>query len=337
MVRLIEKIAYIAARPPARNERVDHFSVADFDPEQVREYRAVVLRFNKNSHDIIAKIKGNPDSIIYCKPLFLEKDDPGEMSAYDKEFLDDIFSGQDLYSYCQGKRDYIDKVNNRIAEMQESTKTHVSSSYDLALKVIRYLYSRDMPLKPVRFHKSIYGYLYPAVDIFFPNNSYQEFILVDFLKNKNLIDGEFIDKIHLCNHCHSAYINFRETCPACSSADINEEDLIHHFSCGYMGPDSDFADSQGMVCPKCKHLLKHLGVDYDRPSEVFICNQCSNILQEPAVHTLCIHCGKPSIPENLFHLKLYNYRLTALGISSAISGVIYSIQEEYAKNLDLLI
>lgn len=156
------------------------------------------------------------------------------------------------------------------------------------------------------------GYSYPAVNDFFgitPGEGYS--ILREFYKDKALA-RTLIDKVSLCPTCNYHTINFREVCPKCKSLDINIESIYHHFSCGYIGPATDFnsANSDMMKCPKCDKFLRHIGLDYEKPSDTFICKDCNFICSEPAVEFKCFYCGIVAPAEDTVVSNVYSYHAT---------------------------
>jgi DNA-directed RNA polymerase subunit RPC12/RpoP len=46
------------------------------------------------------------------------------------------------------------------------------------------------------------------------------------------------------------------TCPACGAAGLEIFPLLHHMMCAYVGPASDFAQTDdGYICPKCQRAI----------------------------------------------------------------------------------
>ena len=62
-------------------------------------------------------------------------------------------------------------------------------------------------------------------------------------------------------------------CPKCKIKKLFSEYSIHHFVCGYVGPESDFFQDKKLICTKCNRELRHIGVDYDKAS---IITECKN-------------------------------------------------------------
>jgi RNA polymerase subunit RPABC4/transcription elongation factor Spt4 len=197
-------------------------------------------------------------------------------------------------------------------------------------KVLRQLYTRDGRLVPVIDSKAHTGYNYPMLSEHYHNgNTPEMYKLLQSATEREYLRPKFIDKLHLCSNCYSAFINFRETCPKCESTDLVTENLIHHFVCAYVGPEHDFLSGDYMVCPKCNRLLRHIGVDYDKPSLIYNCRNCSNLFQEPVMEAFCFSCHKRNPVEALIDMPVYSYELTAIGEETAQNGFSRDVKEEF--------
>lgn len=121
------------------------------------------------------------------------------------------------------------------------------------------------------------------------------------------------DYMYVCPHCTSPHIHIRESCPKCRSIDISTEDLVHHFSCAHVGPLSAFEKTnewqKNLECPKCNKILKHIGVDYDKPSEVNKCGSCDHQFQQPYMLARCSECCTETSVSALVKTPIYEYRM----------------------------
>ncbi len=309
-------------------------------PEEIHEalllpYRAIFIRDDNHCTEIVRYIKQSQKEQVYLKPLYIYRDHPQSNSQIDT-VVDGIVTDEKVEDYYTRYRSTIDTIHSHIERLLPYTQIQHNEEYNLELKIVRHLYSRTKPLSVIFSSQTLYGYTYPLVDILLGEKSYQEFILIDFLKNRKLVDGSFVDKVHHCPHCYSAYLNFREVCVKCGSSNIRGEDLIHHYRCGYEGPESDYVQGREEVCPKCHRVLKQIGVDFDRPAQVFSCNDCNQIFQEPDVDVFCINCGKITEVEKVLKRTIEEYRLTALGENSAVNGILFNLQDELRGTLDLV-
>ena len=128
-----------------------------------------------------------------------------------------------------------------------------------------------------------------------------------------------IDRIHTCPVCGDSHLIFLESCPQCKSSDIKEESIIHHFRCANVSPESTYLYDGELRCPKCKKMLKHIGVDYDRPASMYTCQECGKTFINSEMRVKCTNCGTNSSPNKLKPLNVQEYRLTQKGIDAFAS------------------
>lgn len=272
--------------------------------------------------------------------LFLDIHMP-DMSGF--EFLDEIEIKEDmqiilmtgdedyaLQAFEYGITDYLlkpfsairfRKSVSRAIERLKSEGQSSSTENVLLRKALQLAHSRNKDIVPVPSRTSKLGYTYPLLTI---NLDYEnEFTALDILdsaEKEGLLTGEFVDYIYSCNSCYNGLLHFREACPKCQSSHLHIEDLVHHFPCAYVGPVSDFVKSESsdiMECPKCKRILKHIGVDYDKPSVMYSCQQCDHEFQDPHIKAKCHDCGADTRVERLVKRKVKKYKLTKLGRDAA--------------------
>ena len=82
-----------------------------------------------------------------------------------------------------------------------------------------------------------------------------------------------------------------------------------------------------LVCPKCATQLRHIGADYDRPLENYLCNECGQSFIEPLVIARCLACGAENPTEALVPRQVYALRLSERGRLAARTG---SLEDIYA-------
>ena len=256
------------------------------------------------------------------------------------EFLDEIEDNHNVkVVLVTGKKDFAVKAfdyaisdylvkpvsRNRFKESVQRIRKSVSVQSDsdfpsnlLLLKLIRFMHSRDISfLEPVPSRKSLLGYSYAMLteNLDFDNEADALDILEEAEKDE-IISGKFVDTIYLCNSCSNSYLNIREVCPNCDSSHLVSNDLIHHFSCAYMGEISEFKAAgygETLICPKCEKKLKHIGVDYDKPAAIFNCQGCAHSFQDPLIRAKCLNCGADQKVEHLVKKEVKKYHLTAKG------------------------
>lgn len=126
----------------------------------------------------------------------------------------------------------------------------------------------------------------------------------------------FIERMHVCPSCNDTHLLFFESCPKCQSSDIHEEAVIHHFRCANVSPESTYQWDGELRCPKCKHLLRHIGVDYDKPSSIYTCHQCDNNFMYPDMRVLCTQEQRVWRPDQLRAVDVEEYEFTPEGIKA---------------------
>lgn len=331
----LEMILHITDVEHTETKGIHYTSFDTFTIEQITDAKAVVFDNHADLMNILLQVKKDNRDLVYLKPLFVWSDEHLS-NPFLIEIVDGIIMGEKVQDYILRFSGMIDKINDTVKDLVPYHGIENNDEYGIELKAIRHLYSRGKELTPVRSSETMHGYTYPILQLYLGANSYQEFILIDFLKNRDMVVGTFVDKIHHCPHCYSAYLNFREICFKCGSADLYKEDLIHHFRCAYEGPESDFFTEKGLVCPKCHKALKQIGVDFDRPSEIYTCNSCKQVFQDPDVDVKCVHCGSDTVIDNILERRVEKYYLTALGKTSAQNGIMFTLKDELKDELDIV-
>jgi hypothetical protein len=308
----------------------------DLDLEAVAKARAILIKETAPVLEIIRRIRSQAEPQIFLKPVFITAYHAPNLPAYLKELLDgEISEPLDLKHFLGQYKDYIDQINSAIQKITR-TPARQQNEMNLMLKPIRFMYSRKQNLRPIMAGSSLFGYKYPVIDVNFAEENFQEFEILDYLERNHLIRGKFVDKVHFCNHCHGAFLNFREICTQCHSCHLQMEDVVHHFGCGYIGPESDYVVGNELQCPKCRKMLKHISVDFDRPSVVYECQECQHAFQEPEVDVVCFHCEKRSTPENVIVRDIKEYSLSPLGENSALHGIFFSIEGIFREKLAIV-
>lgn len=199
-------------------------------------------------------------------------------------------------------------------------------------KLLRYMFTREYTLKAYIDPFSLQGYVYPFLDIHFKGEVFinqQEDAILEDAEKAGLLKSTFVDKIHICPQCTAGFHNFRELCPKCGSSDLTSQALIHHFVCAHVGPERDYKRSNILICPKCNRELRHIGVDYDKPSVIFECHDCGEYFQDPNIKVLCFNCKTENNVENLKPKDIKNYTITRYGIGIVKASLFH---EEYSES-----
>ncbi len=300
--------------------------------EGLEKYDAIIidakdLEFAKI---IIKKIRSHSDPEFYLKPVYLINNKASQ-DPYIKQLSDGIIVSFDQLSEIIND---INLINSRIARIEISP----SSSFEIQVikKTLNYLFTRDVnKLIPLTEVNSSIGYCYPVISVNFDVfEEIKALELLEWAEKENLIWPDFQDRVYLCSNCKGGHLSFREICPKCDSANIISEDLIHHFPCGYIGPISDFRNKvdTALSCSKCSKSLRHIGVDYDKPSVINHCQNCNQVFQDYLVKAKCFQCKTDTDVQFLVSKNINVYKLTKKGRNAAIGGIYTS---DYALNNEI--
>jgi hypothetical protein len=111
-----------------------------------------------------------------------------------------------------------------------------------------------------------------------------------------------------------------EACSDCDSGDLVDEPIVHHYRCGWQGPESRFVADRLLVCPKCRRELRHFGVDYGKPGIVVCCRECGAATDEPAAKFACLDCAATMVTSDNPSMNWYHYDLTEEGFRALRQG-----------------
>ncbi|KTC97861.1 hypothetical protein [Legionella erythra] len=202
-----------------------------------------------------------------------------------------------------------------------------------------YLFSRpDFKLKGYVNHQSTHIFDYPLLTLLF--NKGTDFdawrFLQDLVMPDLLAPGMLLDEIQTCNACDSGLLNIKHTCPSCHSINIKPQKFVHCYTCGKIGPVPEFLRQERLVCSRCNTRLRTLGVDYDKPLEDKLCNECGHYFAEPEVNLVCLVCHRTSSSRELASRRLYEYTLTRRGeyLIRGIEKGIYRNFNHFFKVID---
>ncbi len=257
---------------------------------------------------ILHQVRVKSDPLIYLLPIYLNSNKlfrrlGNEIDGYIKDEVNTILShnGQ--------------SIKDRISTIERSLDNEEDFKIKNTIKALHYAYTRNVSLTPYRDRTSPVGYHIPFLSSIVSDGEIVSYLqLLDKWSAKSKLTTYLIDKVNCCNTCYSSYLNFHETCSKCSSIELNYENLIHHFRCAYIGPESDFKKGDHLECPKCDKALNHIGIDYDKPAEIAKCKCCGHTSQETKMKARCVDCGEHNDLSQLNTLLIKRYELTAQGI-----------------------
>jgi len=317
----------IFGRKISNDRNLEIVLITDFnlvDYRQLAIYDALILDYTDRNEcsKFVRQCRNSLIGTIYLMPIFvlsIHKDIDTVVEA----LCDGVVSSVQIEAI-------ISRID-RIRQRQNQLVSVDSSAPDVRIltKAMRYMFTRESRLMPVIDHKSHIGYHFPVISDHYDHTNLKEmFQLFETATEKEYFKSRFVDKLHVCSSCYSSFLNFRETCPKCESADLVTENLIHHFVCAYVGPEHDFHSGEYLVCPKCNRMLRHIGVDYDKPSLIYNCKNCSHVFQEPVMEAACFVCKKNNSIDALIDVPVYSYELTPIGEETAQSGPSRDISED---------
>lgn len=231
--------------------------------------------------------------------------------------------------------DKADAIHQRLELVTEANLT--SESNEIILLV--YLFTRpENKLKGYVNHQSTHIFEYPLLSLLFPQE--QNFdgwrFLQDLVMPDLLAPGLLLDEIQTCNACDSGLLNIKNSCPSCHSINIKPQKFVHCYTCGKIGPVPEFLRQERLVCSRCNTRLRTLGVDYDKPLEDKLCNECGHYFAEPEVNLVCLVCHRTSSSKELSARRLNEYSLTRRGeyLVRGIEKGIYRNFNHFFKVID---
>jgi uncharacterized C2H2 Zn-finger protein len=237
-------------------------------------------------------------------------------------FINNIYKlSQEIAIHCDGSIEltllssYMQRVITITKRIQRIVAPKlVSHDVLIQFKTLAYCYTRNTQIQPKPSRDSYIGYAFPFISLFYKNT--EPLILLqnlDKARKLNYLSFQLEDYVHLCKSCSGNYLNFRECCPKCDSIDIKAHDMIHHFVCAHVAPEKDFKAEEGLECPKCDKHLRHIGIDYDKPSTIFSCNTCNHEFQNAGMKALCLDCETESELDELLEKSIGKYQITQKG------------------------
>jgi len=287
--------------------------ISNLNPEQLRvgPYRMVRL---SHARSIPSLQWSEIDGIFVESEAALR-----EVLLNDRSYLKPVFFLGETKRQCDGNYTNVNDlgiIRKMEVLLQSISKyEHLSLPADrdqmLLTKMARYLISRNTAVDPINSRTSKIGYSYPLVeDMSIESDPIHILKHLRSYSSQDYFQAQIIDKVNVCYECQGSFLNFSECCTKCNSLDLKSEELVHHFRCAYVGPQSDFIKDQKLVCPKCDHQLKHIGIDYDKPSEIHTCKSCNHSSQETKMKAKCVDCCKENELDQLTTFEISAYKPT---------------------------
>lgn len=295
---------------------------SNYSLELFMAYDAIIIE--SNNRDFVEKlvrgVRTHQHSDVYLKPVFILRSTKVEDPLISNLIDGVIFSLDQLELIKDYVKQILQKINDFVFAKSISLEAEIIS------RIIYFMESRDnAELFAHLYLNSGLGLIYPEASIYFtPRDEHNLLNVLETAEMEGLFTSEFYDRIYLCTSCETGILSYREVCPKCSSSNSKAEDLVHHFSCAYVGPISDFKNTidDELNCPKCHKFLNHIGVDYDKPALLHSCIKCGHKYQDYHVKAKCITCHHDNEVENLLPKTINNYYLTKKGRNIAYNGFL---------------
>ncbi len=198
-------------------------------------------------------------------------------------------------------------------------------------RLLRFMFTRPgKRLEPVQDWRHPDIYFYPLLESFVDPGERVGDWRARLTRRGLLQECELQDRLRLCGECDSPHLNFVDVCPNCGDIHIESKKFIHCFTCGHVAPQEIFTRDGVLSCPECQTALKHIGSDYDRPLDSFLCSACDQRFAEPDVVARCLQCGDAEKPDELVVQNVSSYLLTEAGRLLArgddLMGLFYSVE-----------
>lgn len=134
-----------------------------------------------------------------------------------------------------------------------------------------------------------------------------------------ILQQDSLDRVQLCPRCQGLS-TFRPGCRVCGSADVGNEQLIHHFACAHVGPVGEFETPAGLVCPKCRTHSLVIGADFEYLTGPYVCRKCKSSDMELEQVARCLRCGFSFPAHQAYLQELRGYSAQRLDPLAALPG-----------------
>ncbi len=303
--------------------------VGELDVDSLQNADALLIQ-TTTSHDaneLIRSIRSNRNRLKALIPVFISSTVSNLQSI--RYQFDGVFSDDTKEILLQRLK----AIKSRLAEMNYEIH-QLDYHQSLLQSALQFAYSREQVFEPVRNRFSKIGFSYPFLGAILKEEEANRVLeILNISCTEGYTTKKAIEKTHTCKKCSGGYLNYRECCPKCGSSDLKTEDLIHHFLCAHIAPEQDYKKEDTLECPKCDKELRHIGIDYDKPSSMHTCNDCSHSFQQAEVKALCIDCGHDNELSQLGSLEIGAYELTPHGEQIAKFGLHIQKTETTSKEI----
>lgn len=143
-----------------------------------------------------------------------------------------------------------------------------------------------------------------------------------------------LDTVCACPECE-AMASFRPGCGSCGSAFLEKQDLIHHYACAHVGPESEFRPhgASDLSCPKCRMKSLVSGADFEITEGCLSCRDCNALASEPTMVGHCMSCQHRFLADEAKVITIYGYQFGRSGAQAIIPAPNYqSVANQLASS-----
>lgn len=308
---------------------IDSYVDIDSTPDIQSDYFDCIYINTKSDRAFHAILFGASPILSYkCsyKPIFVNTAVSGKEQIIDyiiDAYVSDM-SSEKVYEII----DKIKAAREKYGIRQEVARP--TQPNQLFSNILRYLLSRDQRILSHRLlEKSSLGYINPIFEHYHSISLFhlaEMFAFIDTLEEYGALrKHKYLIKEHLCPKCNHSHLLYTECCPKCGSSNLKIQNIIHHFSCANVAPESAYNVGGMLICPKCHKRLRHIGVDYDRPAVIYSCKDCENSFTTPITKATCCYCESTYPVNALVPRDVEDYEITDEGIRALTqSGLLFS-------------
>ena len=194
------------------------------------------------------------------------------------------------------------------------------SPRDAGLTMLQFMYTRGRDIEAKVDAQSAIAYRFPLAEGLLQCDVLETQSVLQDLAARGLLEARHVDRVFTCPSCQGYQVPVKELCPECKSTHLGVEESIHHFRCGYVGPESDFSVDGAKQCPKCFSAIRHIGVEYNRPGRFSICRQCNFWAADPELAAWCANCNQYHSPADLVPVNINTFVIAQSGVNVARNG-----------------
>ena len=304
----------LVIKKPVDMSKVDEVSADDFD--------GVYVEYTHNYVADITVLWNNLPMLskkLWLKPFFLNVMFEDRFSKYRNVVDDFVSSPSDPIVDSK-----IDEIGERINRMGiHLGMLDVKAHEDYFINFCRFCVSRgENSLSDTTILSYAEGYTKIIRTLFRENEFIDKRVLFheNLLKNGYIREKRLVERLHVCPVCRNSHILFVECCPKCMSSHIREENVIHHFRCANISPESSYEFDGELRCPKCKRFLRHIGVDYDVPASLYTCESCGHTFTNSDMRAKCDNCNRTLSLDQLAPSDIREYEFTETGLRALLSN-----------------